>query len=688
MDQGQSVPGRSIRHRSLTFALFLASGFTGLVYEVLWMKELGLLFGNTTLAAATTLTAFFLGLAVGGYVWGRRAGRMRQPLRTYAILEGCIALSALLYFLLLDAYHALYAPLFNQFGSQPTLLIAVKFALALSALFPPSFFMGGTLPVMSQHLVQHATALGRTTSALYAVNTSGAALGAFVAGFFLPPWLGFTKAYLVAVITTSLIAVAAWYWSKEAINPPDVSVVESDVASATPLLSSHAMQWLAFLSGFVALSLQVLWTRMFAQVLQNSVYTYSLILTTVLIALALGAGVAHGTMHLRARPLNIFCGLLAAAAFLSGLSPFVFTWLTDGLSYVGGSDNWAAYIGRVFGLVGVVIGLPSIFLGCVLPYLFKLSQPFSPASSTGQTIGSLVAMNTIGAIAGSLCAGFVFLEWFGLWASIRLVAASYFIAMLLIMPRAHSPRLVTRIIPASGLLLLLSFLDPSHLPQVRVQPLKRQESLYDVWEGSGATVAVVKRKSSLKLKVNNIYTVGGSGAAIFEARQAHIPLTMLEVYPLVTWWRGDFFAVRPIVLLVGHREAESFEPHDLSFVDDVPFLAYYAGNLTRVQSRFDRYPVNTDDRPIVEYRAPITHRRRRAKRLTWFVGEPLLTFMETVLHTIPPEHDTYLQNLPTRQHAYVQAGLHRHWASVLKKAGKVMAAEEAQARYFRLLDRY
>ena len=66
--------------------LFFGSGFTSLIYQVLWMRELGLLFGNTSHAAAVTLTAFFIGLAVGGYAWGKRAEKLNNPLRTYGYL--------------------------------------------------------------------------------------------------------------------------------------------------------------------------------------------------------------------------------------------------------------------------------------------------------------------------------------------------------------------------------------------------------------------------------------------------------------------------------------------------------------------------------------------------------------------------------------------------------------------------
>ena len=141
--------------RAVILGLFFTSGFTGLIYEVLWMKELGLLFGNTAQAAASTLATFFLGLAAGTYVWGQRSERLHRPLRVYALLEAGVAFSALLYFVILDVYHVLYTPLFTLLGANPHLFLLAKLLLALILLFPPAFFMGATFPVMSQHLIQH-----------------------------------------------------------------------------------------------------------------------------------------------------------------------------------------------------------------------------------------------------------------------------------------------------------------------------------------------------------------------------------------------------------------------------------------------------------------------------------------------------------------------------------------------------
>ena len=158
----------------LIYVLFFLSGTAGLIYEVLWMKELGLLFGNTAYAAATTLTVFFLGLSVGGYVWGKISIRLKNPLQTYGFLEFCIAISACLFFLLVPAYRAVYSTLFAAFSNNPGMFVLVKLLLAGSILFLPAFFMGGTLPVMGQHLVRHPENLGKTGTLLYGLNTTGA----------------------------------------------------------------------------------------------------------------------------------------------------------------------------------------------------------------------------------------------------------------------------------------------------------------------------------------------------------------------------------------------------------------------------------------------------------------------------------------------------------------------------------
>ncbi len=167
-----------------------------------------------------------------------------------------------------------------------------------------------------------------------------------------------------------------------------------------------------------------------------------------------------------------------------------------------------------------------------------------------------------------------------------------------------------------------------------------------------------------------------------------IARTMLEVFPLVTWWRGDFLAKRPIVALVGHSEATPFEPHELFRSTSVPFMAHYVGNLTAARALFQNYDMNTKNWPLIEYRAPISHRRRRAKSATWFTGESLIAFMDEVVSISPPSKDPYLQSLPESQGAMVRAGLMLHRAGALKRAGKGSEAEDWLAQYQRLVARH
>ena len=197
MDQPTARGSRT--HRLLLFFLFFWSGVGALILEVLWLRQLSLLFGNTAHATAATLAVFFLGLALGGRLWGRRAPNLSNPLRGYAFLELGIGATGLLYLFVRDLYGILYSPIFGTLGTHMWLVILVKVLLAAVILLPPAILMGGTFPLMGHHLVRRSEELGATGSLLYAVNTIGAAIGALVAGFYLPRTLGFTTSSLFAV---------------------------------------------------------------------------------------------------------------------------------------------------------------------------------------------------------------------------------------------------------------------------------------------------------------------------------------------------------------------------------------------------------------------------------------------------------------------------------------------------------
>ena len=815
-------PGFVTASPVIVLVLFFASGFTGLVYEVFWLKKLALLFGNTSRATAATLATFFLGLAVGSTVWGRRSVKTKFPLKTYAFLEAGVALSAFVYFFLLDFYYLIYSPLFQMLGNHPYLFVAVKLFLAMLILFPPAFFMGGTFPVMSQYWVRSPSTLGQTASLLYAVNTLGAALGVYAAGFHLPLLFGYRNSYILTITTTGIVALAAWWIGR---NSPCLALPVRQSEDVSPKPAEHIKHFpfrviwvLAFLSGFVALGLEVLWIRMFSQVLQNSVYSFSMILFVFIISLALGSALASFLARRKLLSHVVLFVLLAVSGFLVGISPFIFTWITGSLEYQGREID----IINVFKSVALVIFLPGVFLGTVFPYLMKISEPLT--QKAGRTVGNIAAFNMAGAILGSLFTGFLFLNLFGLWATIRIMAFVYFFTALFVAEGIPGKKLFYRAIPVCGLFLLVSVFETSRLPLIKIDPVEKNEHIVEVWEGSSANVAVVKKDEFLRIILNNHYMLGGVGSRETEEFQAHLPLflhpkpdsvfflgmgtgitagaalkhpvkkvvvtelvpevveasrkyftpylhglyedprvriiaedgrnyllgtketfdliiadlflpwksgvgslytrehfetvrerlkdgglfaqwlplfqvsesefgiiarTMLDVFPLVTLWRGGFLGSRYVALLIGHKDGGSLDPQTLSrrvlstplsaqavrelftthdFPVETPLLPlfYYCGNLTATRALFDEFPINTDDRPLVEYYAPLLNRKQAGEESPFFVRFELIDFLDRLLHAAPLREDRYINRFTDEHHSLVHAGFRLHKARILK----------------------
>ncbi|MEM7361296.1 MAG: fused MFS/spermidine synthase [Pseudomonadota bacterium] len=511
----------------LTALLFFVSGAAALVYEVLWMKELSLLFGNSAQAAAATLAAFFTGIAAGNAFWGRRASRLTRPLFIYGALEIGVTLSALLYFAIYAIYDGLYPTLFAAFGLNSSLFSLTKFALALVLFFPAAFFMGGTLPVMTQFLVRNKSTLGKRASTLYALNTIGAAIGALAAGFYLPQSLGLDQSYMLAMTATLFVGLLAMACGRQVSITDDVEAAETSeivVGDKKAILPYSWLRLLAGFSGFASLALQVLWIRMFAQVLHNSVYTYAAILSIFLVALALGGGIARELARRHVSSVRLLILLLTLTGLLIAVSPTVFHALTNGGSYVGGSENFSAYIFHIMGITAVTIGVPTTVIGILLPYLFKLAE--TGKLGPGETVGSLVTINTVGAIAGSVVAGFLLLEWAGMWFGIKLIACLYLVMAIGLVIRGTQQLWVIKLSPIIALVLVLTVLDTSKLPVVKIDPIGKNETLLKVWEGADATVAVVRRNGHLRTKMNNWYTLGSTGDTLTQQAQTHLPMQL------------------------------------------------------------------------------------------------------------------------------------------------------------------
>ena len=834
------------RKTLILYGMVFFSGFAGLVYQVLWMKQLGLLFGNTSQAAAATFAAFFAGLAAGSWGWGRNAARMKHPLRRYGWLEVGIALSALLYFAILALYYRIY-PEFYQRVNSATLLLVLKFALALLLIFPPAFFMGGTIPVMAQYLIRNRSSFGSASAFLYGINTLGAAIGVFMAGFWFPLWLGFRLTYGLAMTVTCSMAVGAFVLSRPAGSwqPDDQPAVTPNPAGAgwgrLPLLV------ICFLSGFGTLALEVLWTRMFVQVLENSVYTFAAILLVVLLCLAGGSFISSRLARLSVRPSTMIPILLLAGGLSIAISPFVFMELTDSLQILVSPGSWFSYLGLIFKNVFLTIAVPTLILGTIFPYLLKAEETYSTA--VGRSIGILSCVNTIGAILGSLVCGFWFLGNLGMWRTMHLMALVYLVAVLLFPNGWRIPSLIVRGAALSAMVLLFWGLDPRALPVHSIDKLRPSETILETWEGRDCIVSAARTRHGISIKINSHYGLGSTDAYMQERMQSDIPLyaypetrnvfflgmgtgitaggaldaarfpkinrvvtcelvpeviqaarqyitdvdgfdctgglftdpratllaedgrhylmatreafdminadlfvpfqagtgslyskehfesvkhrlapggvffqwlplyqltenevyiiarTMLEVFDQVSLWRNNFQPGDEVIAFAGHKLAAPLPSnrvdshpdrtaavagknwHDLMRLalpfDASTILFFYGGNITAARELFEGYPVNTDDKPLIEYMAPRTYRDRKDTAIPWFVGPRIAKLVDNVQRLCPPASDPLLaERLPAERRLPV-AGSYFHWARIWDVIGDEAQCHQAWTNFIR-----
>jgi spermidine synthase len=520
----------SIRSNRLIilFGLYFLSGLTGLIFQVVWMYRLGLVFGNAAYATAATLAAFFLGIALGGWFWGNASARLSRPLTAYGLMEVGIALTALLWIPGIEFYKTHYSSLVAMLDSNQSMLTVMKFAFSTTLLLLPTVLMGGTFPMLAQYVGKKRHKLASRGTLLYAVNTVGASLGAFMAGFFLLSSFGVHSTYAFAVSMAIIIGILAILLDRVPIRKKPEEDISAKIENTgyQERLNKHQQSFtlslpqfilIAFASGYLALSIETIWTRMFAQVLQNSVYSFAAILVVFLIALGIGGFLSHILVRLNVATVPALLMLLSASAILVGFSPVVFNASTNGLNYLASSATWLSYLTSVFGLSFIVVFLPTAVLGAIFPFLLKAAPSMN--QEPGRFVGKLVLYNALGGTIGPVIAGFVLLDAVGLWNSVKIVAILYAVVALLIATSFYDKKKLRWLVfPVIGILGVVALTNP---PIVR---LATGEKILDMWQSSDGVVSIVESGDNIQMRLDNYYVLGDSRSVLVEQMQAHIPL--------------------------------------------------------------------------------------------------------------------------------------------------------------------
>ncbi len=415
--------------RRLVLALFFLSGISGLLYEVAWTRMLHLLFGDTVLAVSTVLAAFMAGLALGSFWSGRYVDRRPPTLGLYALLEAAIGLSAVLLPVALHALTPLYVWLHQSLNASFALFSALRFVFAFALLCVPTTLMGATLPVLSQCLVKNHATLGWRVGTLYALNAGGAVLGCFAAGYVLLGRVGLSRTVWLGAALNLAIALVVWIglrWFGTARpipvappGPPD----DADRAVVYDDKTVRRVLWSFALSGYAALSYEVIWARALTFFIGNSTYAFSAMLTTFLGGLALGS-VLFARLSDQPRNLLALLGALQVSIGAYGLLSIailgrVFYGL-DGWWQGFSNAYWGAPLWLTFLKALLVILPPTLCMGGTFPLVGKIVA--RGPQVVGRSIGTAYTCNTLGAIAGSAVTGFAAIPLLGLHHSLGLTA--------------------------------------------------------------------------------------------------------------------------------------------------------------------------------------------------------------------------------------------------------------------------
>ena len=403
-----ATPDRAAVYSSRTILLiglcFVLSGATGLIYEVLWARMLGLVFGATTLAVSTVLAAFMGGLALGSALAGRLASRIKKPLGTYGLMEIGIAVYALLVPFLFRWIDDVYALIWQQFQPGFFAFSLWRFLLSSLVLLVPTTLMGATLPVLAGALVHSSGRHSNSVARLYACNLAGAILGTLAAGFVLLPALGVRTTIAVAAILNVVVGVVAVLLqrTKRSFEPRPLDLENPD----NPVPISF---WLfaAVASGFVTISTQVSWTRILTMIIGSSTYAFSIVVALFLIGLAVGAWwIARKDRSQKLRRTLLKVQVLTAISLL--LSLFVLNEIPAMVVSLGlrfQISSWAGLLALQILAATLLILVPASLMGMVMPLVLVWAS--RDETRAVARVGRSYAVNTIGAIAGAFITGFL-----------------------------------------------------------------------------------------------------------------------------------------------------------------------------------------------------------------------------------------------------------------------------------------
>jgi spermidine synthase len=502
------------------------SGTAALIYQVLWIRQLSLVVGVEVYSITVAVSAFFAGLAGGGALLGRLADRLKRPLLLYALLEAGVALAGFVVTVALAHTASPFVAIQSRAG-------VLAWALPFLLVGAPAFLMGGTLPIAVLSLATGTSRVAKVGGWVYAANTAGGIAGALLSSFLLLPWLGVRGSALAAALFNLVAAGVALALDRqpdaEQITAKDIEAPDTAPAGSRTALVLYAI------AGGIALGYEVVWSQAMAQFLSTRVFAFSVVLATYLAGLVVGSAL-YARFSNRVRDAWGVFGLLISASGvvalleIAGLSLWQLRIQAEASNLalsITGSEFAHMCAQFIVAAVGVVF-VPTVLLGAAFPVVLQLTVG---PGRTGRDVGTVIALNTAGGIAGTLLTGFLLVPALGLvhTFSVLAVAAATVGALAVLLGTGVSRKVQWAVFGVGLVAAAVGVVTPPDRLARLLLTTRGGGGLIFYQESRGATVAVAQQRSGDNVfRRLYIQGVSNSGDALPSLRymrlQAMLPL--------------------------------------------------------------------------------------------------------------------------------------------------------------------
>jgi len=519
--------------------LFFCSGTCALIYQVLWLRMLGWVFGVTVYAASTVWAAFMGGLAIGSFAAGRFADRVRNPLRWFGTAEALVGVTAAASPLALAGLQRAYVAVYPYLPHTLAALTFARFVITLVVLIVPTVLMGATLPLVVKASVFRTSALRQQIGVLYGSNALGAIAGTLAAGLYFIPAQGIRTTFAIAALLNLTVGATAILLSRLPLAEEAVDTAPAAETAAVDLPAFIAQQLTIVLavftlSGVVSLALEVVWFRVLTLFLRPTVYGFAVMLATILTGIAAGSYIVTPLLGGKRRWVWVLAILELATAVAIVLS---FTPLSHINDVWRQTDPYLSHVMPdylVFPVAGSLIAIfpTALLMGVAFPiglHLWTIGGGVREREAG--RLGRFYSLNVAGAIVGSLTAGFVLLPALGSRTSLTLLAAAAFASGLALLAVSEVSARARMIMGALAAILFAGAIQTAADPFDAFVAVRYPRQRI-IWKDESVTATAVVHESGgeRSLTVNGNHEASTGGAMSFvHHRIGHLGMS---VHPL------------------------------------------------------------------------------------------------------------------------------------------------------------